>query len=303
MAVSATKSGSDGDGMSLVIPLYNEEESVADTLDRLRDLRPGLPSPCEIILVNDGSTDRTAELLAELVKPEDELTILHHTTNRGYGAALKTGIRRSQQPWVAIADADGTYPLDRLRDLYDHALENDLAMVVGSRTGPLVVEPPLRRPAKWVLRMLASSLSGTPIPDLNSGLRVFRREPLVRYLDLLPNGFSFTTTITLALLSKAYPLDYIPINLYKRAGVSTIRPIYDTLNFLQLICRTILWLNPLRIFLPLGCGFIVLGIVVLFSSWHYLGRPLDVTTGLLIQTGVIILAVGMLADLIDKRSR
>lgn len=288
--------------MSLVIPLYNEEGSVAETLERLRKLRPSLPSPLEIILVNDGSTDATSTLLDELVKPEDGIIVCRHPKNRGYGAALKTGVRRSQYAWIAIADADGTYPLDRLPDLYQSAIDHHHAMVVGSRTGPNVTEPLLRRPAKWVLRMLASSLSGTSIPDLNSGLRVFQREPLLRYLHILPDGFSFTTTITLALLSKGYSLNYIPIDLYKRTGTSTIRPIYDTLNFLQLICRTILWLNPLRIFLPLGFSFIGLGIAVLFLSWRYFGAPMDVTTGLLIQTGVIILAVGMLADLIDKRS-
>jgi glycosyltransferase involved in cell wall biosynthesis len=290
------------DGLSIVIPLYNEEDSVSETVSRLLGLLPHLPNQHEIILVNDGSQDGTLAALQSATPTEKGFKVISHTQNRGYGASLKTGIRKAQYEWVAIADADGTYPLDQIPVLLKHAVDNQLAMVVGSRTGSNVKQPLIRRPPKWILRMLASSLSGTHIPDMNSGLRVFSKAPLLKYLSILPDGFSFTTTITLALLSKGYPIDYIPINLYMRKGRSKIRPVYDTLNFLQLICRTVLWLNPLRVFLPLSALFVALGVMVFIYSWKFMERTMDVTSGLLIQTGIIILAVGMLADLIDKRS-
>jgi glycosyltransferase involved in cell wall biosynthesis len=290
------------DGLSIVIPLYNEEDSVSETVSRLLGLLPHLPNQHEIILVNDGSQDGTLAALRSATPTEKGFKVISHTQNRGYGASLKIGIRKAQYEWVAIADADGTYPLDQIPVLLKHAVDNQLAMVVGSRTGSNVKQPLIRRPPKWILRMLASSLSGTHIPDMNSGLRVFSKAPLLKYLSILPDGFSFTTTITLALLSKGYPIDYIPINLYMRKGRSKIRPVYDTLNFLQLICRTVLWLNPLRVFLPLSALFVALGVMVFIYSWKFMERTMDVTSGLLIQTGIIILAVGMLADLIDKRS-
>lgn len=287
------------DGLSLVIPIYNEKESAPGLYDRLAALQEQISAPVEIILVDDGSDDGTTEILAGLAAPN--LKVLRHQHNRGYGASLKSGVRAASHPWVAICDADGTYPLDRLPELFGRATSLDLDMVIGARTGAKVHIPWLRRLPKWLLGKLAGWLSGSRIPDLNSGLRVMRKAIVERYLHLMPSGFSFTATITLIMLSSHHRLDWVAIDYSRRAGRSKISPIGDTLNFLQLICRTVLWFNPLRIFLPLALLLFAAGAAVFFGCRMAGVQPPDVTIGVLLVAGIHVLAVGMLADLIDKR--
>jgi len=288
------------EGFTLIIPAYNEELGIAEVLEKLRGWLAPLKGrmPVQVIVVDDGSTDKTAEILEAF---SDEITLLRHTENRGYGAALKTGIRSANHPWVLITDADGTYPNESIPELLEHRNTNH--MVVGARTGTLRQIPLIRRPPKWVLRKLASFLSRTDIPDLNSGLRIMRKATVERFIHLLPNGFSFTTTITLALLSAAYPVKYVPINYMKRAGKSKIRPIADTLNFLTLIIRTITYFEPLRVFIPLALLFILGAFAVGFGSYYGFGRFMDVTTVLLFVTGVQLMALGMVADVMSRNVR
>ncbi len=287
------------DGLSLVIPIYNERKSIPSLLQSLEALQAKAPDAIEIILVNDGSTDGTDENLKDI--KADYVKVINHSMNRGYGASLKTGIRMAKYAWVAIIDADDTYPIMALLNLLQHAQKNKCDMVVGSRNGQNVKIPLIRRPAKWTLNVLANWLSGYTIPDLNSGMRIMLKQSVNKFLMILPNGFSFTTTITLAMLSSGYQVKYIPINYFHRVGRSKIRPIHDTLNFLQLICRAVLWFNPLRIFIPMSLFFIALAFGVLGASWVLTGKAWDITFGAFVMTGVLVLAVGMLADLIDKR--
>jgi hypothetical protein len=174
-------------------------------------------------------------------------------------------------------------------------------MVVGARTGKNVKIPLIRKPAKWFINKLANYLSGMKIPDLNSGLRIMKKSDIERFFHFLPSGFSFTTTITLALLVNNYPVKYFPITYAKREGKSKIRPIKDTLNFIQLIIRTILYFNPLKVFVPLSISLVILALLLLAGSWFYLGKIMDVTFGVIVMTSVMVLAIGLLADLIDKR--
>jgi len=287
--------------LSVVIPIYNEKDALSRLQERLEGVLEAADFPIEIILVNDGSTDGSKEVL-DGVQAEN-LRVIHHPQNRGYGASLKTGVMAATHDWIAITDADETYPDDRIPELFTRAHEEDFDMVVGARTGANVKVPLLRRPPKWILRRLASSLSGFTVPDLNSGLRVMRKEMVLDYLHVLPDGFSFTSTITLAALSSSRRVDYVPIDYFERSGSSKIRPIYDTLNFLQLIIRTVLWFNPLRVFLTTSALLLLLSFAVLFGSWAAFGKPMDVTFAVLFMTAVIVLAIGMLADLIDKRMR
>ncbi len=286
--------------LSIVIPAYNEESGIAgvvnDLLDSLSFLEEEGES-AEIIIVNDGSTDGTGRIISSIDSPI--VRLIEHEQNRGYGASLKTGIRNAQAPWILITDADGTYPNSAIPSLWNERSVND--MVVGARTGPIQSTPLLRRPPKWVLRKLASYLSKTTIPDLNSGLRLMKSEIIHQFENILPMGFSFTTTITLSMLSAGYRVKYVPIDYLKRHGKSKIRPIYDTINFLQLIVRTIMFFDPLRIFLPVSLMFILGSIGVGLGSFFYLDRFLDSTTVVLFVTGVQILALGMLADIINRR--
>lgn len=287
------------DGLSIVIPAYNEENGIGPVLTELRETLDSLDlgMPVEVVIVNDGSSDKTH---AAIESHLDELIrLIDHPENRGYGASLKTGIRHAKYPWILITDADGTYPNEFIPDVLEHRDHHE--MVVGARIGEKAHIPMLRRPPKWALRKLASTLSNQKIPDLNSGFRLMKRDVVEKYFNILPNGFSFTTTITLAMFSAGYNVRYVPINYHRREGKSKIRPIADTLNFLKLIIRTIVYFDPLRVFIPVAFAFFLSSIAVGFGSYFALGELMDVTTVVLFVTGVQMLAIGMLADMLNRR--
>jgi glycosyltransferase involved in cell wall biosynthesis len=286
----------DAPQVSVIVPAYDEAESIGQVLTDLNAALSAGDLTYEIIVVDDGSTDQTPGIARA-----SGARLLQHGVNRGYGAALKTGIRAARGDRIVITDSDGTYPADCIPKLA--TLLDEWDMVIGARTGRNVHMPLIRRPAKWALNQLANYLTGTQIPDLNSGLRAFWRETALRFFPILPNGFSLTTTITLAMLSENCRVHFMPIDYHERRGRSKIHPIYDTLNFLQLIVRTVLYFNPLKVFLPLSLLFVVAGVLVGLISKLVFGKLLDTTMIVLIVTGVQILMLGMLADLIDKRSR
>lgn len=284
------------EGVSVVVPSYNEEESVVDTARQLIDALETTDRPYEILFVDDGSTDQTAR---KLEQSGLDVRVVRNEHNMGYGASIKRGVDESTHPLIAITDADGTYPNERLPDLIE-AMDG-AEMVVGARTGKNVAIPLVRRPAKWAIGQLANYLVGRRIPDLNSGLRVMRRRSFEKLRNMLPDGFSLTTTITLALMCRGYVVRYLEIDYHKRAGKSSIRPIRDTLNFIQLIVRTVMYFRPLKIFAPLGLSFIFASAAVLEWGLLYLDQIPDITTIILFVTGIQILVLGFLADLIDKR--
>jgi len=281
--------------ISIVIPAYNEEEGIGGVIEGITTL--GIEG--EIIVVDDGSEDNTADIVREY----QGVRLIRHDLRRGYGAAIKTGIRHARGEIILVIDADGTYPHHHIPALISGIVEEDYDMVVGARVSGDVHIPMLRRPAKWLLRRLAEYLSGTRIPDLNSGMRAMRRAVMEDFFHILPEGFSFTTTITLAMLTNGYRIKYMPVDYYKRGGRSKIRPIQDTFNFIQLIIRTVLFFNPLRVFIPLSISLVILAFLVLYGSWLIFGRAMDVTFGVILMTAVMVMAIGMLADLIDKRLR
>jgi len=281
--------------LSIIIPVYNEEESIEKVIIDLREYSAEKKYNYEIIVVNDGSTDRTKEILEKI----DGIKIINHLENQGYGAALKHGIKQSQGDLILITDADGSYPHESIKDLMKYITDYD--MVIGARIGKKVKIPLIRKPPKWILNKLANYLSGTKIPDLNSGLRIIKKPLIKKFFPILPNGFSFTTTITLAALTNDYLVKYVPIDYYKRAGKSKFRPLRDTLNFFQLIIRTILYFNPLRIFIPLSLILFLLGLGIFIYSYFFTSYILDTTTAIFIISSVQILAIGMLADLISKK--
>ncbi|MBN2723504.1 MAG: glycosyltransferase family 2 protein [Deltaproteobacteria bacterium] len=281
--------------LTIIMPAYNEATGIEKVLSRLQDAMKDADFPWEILVVDDGSTDGTSEI----VKKSGVKTI-SHAENRGYGAALKTGVHSIKTKWFAIIDADGTYPETELLNLSRYMDESD--MIIGSRTGNSVHIPLVRRPAKAFITSLASYVSGRKIPDLNSGLRLMRREVVLKYIRLLPDGFSFTSTISIAMIVDGYRVKYIPIDYHHRKGKSKIRPIYDTLNFMSLIVRTIMYFRPLRVFFPFSLFLLLAGIIVLFGSYFVTGRIMDSTSAVLIMTSVQTLAMGLLAELIVRRT-
>lgn len=278
-------------GVSLIIPAYNEELAITQGVTEARAALESTGRLYEIIVVDDGSTDRTGELAAALTG----VTLLTQPENRGYGAALKAGIRASKYDYIMITDADGTYPAASIPDLLDRAAQYD--MVVGARIGKNVSIPNMRKPAKWFLGKLAGHLAGRPIPDLNSGLRVMKRDQVRRFMHLLPSGFSFTTTITLAMLCTDQLVYYHPIDYFERQGESKIRPKH-ALEFLILILRIIVYFNPLKIFLPLGTLFFAGGVLKFLQDLTL--RNMSETAILGILGGTLVWSVGLLSDQIAR---
>lgn len=285
-------------GITVIVPCYNEEQMIAETVRRTFHSMQTANRPFEIIVVDDGSTDDSTHSLQTIIGAAG-FQLLRNGENRGYGYSLKRAVGEARHELIAIIDADGTYPIERLPELVESMKDAD--MVVGSRTGQSVHVPALRRPAKWLLRKLAEYLAGCRIPDLNSGMRVMKRSIVRRFLRLLPDGFSFTTTITLAMLTHGHQVRYIPINYAPRVGKSSIRPIRDTLNFFSLIVRTVLYFRPLKIFAPASGFLFAIAILTALISKLYFGQLADVTAVTLASASLQLLAIGMLADLIDKR--
>lgn len=285
------------ENLSIVIPVFNEEKAISGTVDFFRGLLDKHPA-IEVIFVDDGSTDRTRQILEDGL--DARMKLAFNDKNKGYGAAIKKGVQLASHDHIAITDADGSYPNERILEFHQTLVAEKAAMVVGARTGKVVKIGILRKLPKLVLTKLAEYLSESEIPDLNSGLRVINKELIQKSSKYLPQGFSFTTTITLFLLSNNHKILYIPIDYYKRVGKSKIKPLRDTMNFLQLIIRTVMFFNPLKVFLPLSLLFVLAALAVLVVSYLF-GKVMDVTTILLFVTGLQLLALGLLADLIDKR--
>ncbi len=241
--------------VSVVIPAFNEEGALPTLLEEISKA----PGDYEILVVDDGSSDQTGEVLKS-----HGVRVIRHPYNIGYGAALKTGIRHARGEIVAIMDADGQHTFPDLERLVE-GLE-EFEMVVGARTKGSQSSP-LRKPFKIMLGWVANYLSGTKIPDLNSGLRVFRRETVMQFLPILPNGFSFSTTQTLAYLTGGYPVRYVPIRTTSREGrPSNVQMMSDGFNSVLLIIRTIALFNPLRIFLPAALFLLLIGGIYLVEE-------------------------------------
>ena len=280
---------------TVIVPVYNEEKAIESVIASIKTALTPLDMKYEIIVVDDGSTDQSSRIISNI----DGIRYIQHPKNTGYGSALKTGIRYAEGEFVVITDGDGTYPNQAIPGLIRASAEHD--MIVGARSINDHNIPLIRKPAKWLLGKLANYLSETVIPDLNSGLRVFRRDVALRFYKIFPSGFSFTTTITLAMHCNGYRVKYVPIEYNKRAGKSKIRPIHDTINFIQLILRTVMYFNPLKIFLPIAT-FVFIAFLLSSIVDIVVRENLTDKTVIFFLAFVQILVLGLLADLIDKRN-
>ena len=288
-----------GESVSVVIPAFNEQGAVGSVIGEVRQALRRAKIPHEILVVDDGSRDRTAAAARKA-----GARVVSMGENRGYGASLKAGIRETQNPLIAIIDADGTYPAKELPTLVALARTSDMA--VGARVKQGVAIPFLRRFPKWLLGKWANYLADRKIPDLNSGLRVFKKNIAARYEGLCPNGFSFTTTLTLALECHGYIVRYHPITYAPRVGESKIRPFRDTFNFFSLVLRVVMYFKPLKIFMPLSGIIFLSGLALGVTTWlnhqPFTGTNLFLLVASL-QIALWIAITGLLADLLVKRGR
>lgn len=283
--------------VTVIIPAYNEEQAIGDDLEKIFGCMDAAGYDYEVIVVDDGSTDHTAEAVRHFPRAQ----LIQHATNRGTGAATNTAIRHARGEIIAMTDGDGTYPVQEIPRLLEHMDSYD--MVIGARTREAGTLRILRTPAKWFIRTLASYLTETPIPDLNSGLRVFRKSLAKKFMHLLPHGHSWVSTITLAHLSDDYLVKFVPIDYFPRKGRSSFRPIGDTYNYLMLVVRTVMYFNPIKILFPVG--LVLFGAGVVRQMWWFASANLHVLSSnvLLVLAGLNILMIALLADLVVRRAR
>ena len=280
--------------VSVVLPVFNERGHLLAEIDRIRDALEGSSYSYEIIVVDDGSTDGSGDRLRTL----EGIRLISFPRNRGSGSARKAGSFAARGRVVVWTDADMTYPNDRIPELVKELEGHD--QVVGARTSEQGTAKALRVPAKWAIRMLAQYLAGVKIPDLNSGLRAFRRSVAVQYLHLLPAGFSCVTTITMAFLANGYSVRYVPIEYRPRAGESKFHWWKDTRRYLLQVVRLVLSYNPLKVFLPIGMTLLLVGMAKLGFDLVDKDWRVGSNTSLLLFAAFQVMAIGLLADLVVR---
>ena len=280
---------------SIIIPVYNEEESIVEVItDIIKNLK-NKRLKYEIIIIDDGSTDNIQKITSKF-----NIKYIRHEINKGVGAARKTGIKAAKYDFIVMLDGDGTYPADRIYDLILELKNAD--MVVGARIKESGTFNLLRKFIKFIIRILASYIAGFKIPDLNSGMRSFKKRIALNFFNILPNTHSWVSTITLCFLCNDYNVKYIPIDYYKRKGKSTFHPIKDTYNYISLVFKTIMYFNPLKIFLPMSLGILIWGIyrTVYHAKFTVRSKILE-SDIIIIIVGALIGIYGLLADLIVKQ--
>jgi glycosyltransferase involved in cell wall biosynthesis len=283
--------------VSVVLPVYNERGHVGQEIDRIRAALDASPFSYEIIVVDDGSTDGTSDAVRDC----KGIRLIQFEQNRGSGSSRRVGTQAAEGEVVVWTDADMSYPNERIPELV--AELDGWDQVVGARTTEEGTRKVLRVPAKWIIRNLASYLTETKIPDLNSGMRVFRRSVSLQFLHLLPKGFSCVTTLTMSFLSNGYSVKYVPIEYAKRAGESKFHWWTDTRKYLLQVVRMMLLYNPLRVFMPLALTLLAVGSGKL--AYDLIGSDFRVAgnTLLLFSAAFLLVLVALLADLIVQLNR
>jgi polyisoprenyl-phosphate glycosyltransferase len=287
--------------VTIVLPCYNEQTHVVAEVERITAAMDASGFAYELMVIDDKSTDDTLAILREAEPRFPHMRLIPFTRNGGSGTARRIGSHQARGRIVVWTDADMTYPNERIPEFVHYLLDNPhVDQVVGARTSEQGSHKLLRVPAKWMIRKVAEVLAGTRIPDLNSGLRAFRREVSLPYLRLLPPGFSCVTTLTLAFLSNQHQVDYLPINYAKRSGTSKFHFVRDAYRYVLQVLRMVIYFNPIKVLMPLALTLLSVGVAkAVVDMVQYFFR---VTTNamLLIVTGLIIASVALLADLIVR---
>lgn len=291
-------------GVSIVLPAHNEERAIGAVLEEVADVLasdPTLPA-WEIVVVDDGSTDRTADVARAFAEEcwQGAVRVLQMPQRRGAGAARKQGIRAARGEVIVMLDADGSYPAAAIPELLRYFPAYD--QVNGARTSEQGAHRWLRRPAKWLIRRLACYLTSTSIPDLNTGLKAFRRDAMLPWLWVVPDGFSCVTTMTLAFLTNGYAVKYVPVEYRPRIGRSKFHPLHDTLAYLATVIRIVLYFRPLRVFLPAAGWLLAAGAAKSVASFLWTGSMQESDIVLLVA-GFMTAMLGLLAEVIVAHHR
>ena len=273
------------DTLSIVIPAKNEAGSIRKLLLAIQSECPG----AEILVINDGSTDSTS-----VIASESGARVIDHPTSMGNGAAIKTGARNARGSVLVFLDADGQHKAEdipRLLERMSHGFE----MVVGARSSGESHASAARLLANGAYNLVASLVTGQKIPDLTSGFRAVRADLFKRFLYLLPNGFSYPTTITMAFMRSGYPVDFVDIHAEKRQGKSHIRPLRDGVRFVVIIFKIATLYAPMKLFLPTSLTFFVIGLGYYFYTFMTVGRFTNMSL-LLFSASVVIFLIGLISE-------
>ena len=276
--------------VTVIVPALNEAGAIGQVV---RDLAERYPQH-EILVIDDGSTDKTGELAASA-----GACVIRHEWNRGYGASLRTGCRYARGDIVVCFDGDGQHHAADVERLVEEIGAHD--MVVGTRSRESYV-PPLRRPGKFILSTFANFLAGVRIPDVNSGFRAFKRDVILRYLHLMPTGFSFSTTSTFAMLKSGRPVKWIPINVEKRVGTSSVSQIRHGFQTLLLMLRLTTLFEPLKVFLPVSGVFLFVAIAFLIANL-LAGRAVPQTSVIMSVSSIMVFLMGLVMDQVSAIRR
>jgi len=282
--------------ISLLVPVFNEEESAAQTIERAHRALSSQSEDFEIIVINDGSTDKTASILESF--RDEKIRVISRTQNTGYGSSIKTGIRKSKGNLIATVDADGTYPIEDFPKLIAKIKESGADMAVGSRTKPGVKFEFKRRIGKFIIGILANKAAGMKIPDNNSGMRIFTRELAESFMHLYPQKFSLTLTLTLAALTNGYEVVFVPIDYFKRTGKSTLS-FRHFWSFFAILLRVTTYFNPLKFFIW-PSGILLLSGIAMIAYTVSAEKNVSDTGLLLFLTGLQIGLFGVLAEAVVR---
>lgn len=287
--------------VTIVLPCFNEQDHVLQEIERITAAMDASGYTYELLAIDDASTDDTLRVLKEALESFPHMRVMPFRRNGGSGTARRIGTREARGETVVWTDADMTYPNERIPEFVAYLDDNPgVDQVVGARTTEQGTHKLLRVPAKWVIRKIAEKLTSSEIPDLNSGLRAFRRDVSLPYLRLLPPGFSCVTTITLSFLSNQHPVDYLPIDYAKRAGTSKFHFVKDAYRYILQVLRMVMYFNPLKVLMPAALWLLTLAL--LKGIYDMVVHPFyfAINTVLLLMTGLLIGALALLADLIVR---
>jgi glycosyltransferase involved in cell wall biosynthesis len=287
--------------VTVVLPCYNEQDHVRKELERITAAMDASPYSYELLVIDDKSTDDTLAVLREAQQSFPRMRLVAFGRNGGSGTARRIGTSSARGRIVVWTDADMTYPNERIPEFVQYLIDRPhVDQVVGARTSEQGTLKLLRVPAKWTIRKIAETLAGTRIPDLNSGLRAFRRDISLPYLRLLPPGFSCVTTITMSFLSNQHTVDYLPIEYAKREGTSKFHFARDAYRYILQVLRMVMYFNPIKVLMPLAIFLFGLGSIKAVVDMIRYSFRVTTNAMLLIVTGLIIASVALLADLIVR---
>src|SRR6478735_5493478 len=287
--------------VTIVLPCYNEGEHVLLEIDRITAAMNASEFTYELLCIDDASTDNTLEVLHDAASRYANIRVMPFRRNGGSGTARRIGTQQALGEIVVWTDADMTYENEKIPDLV-RILRDDPSydQVVGARTTEEGTHKWARVPAKWFIRKVAEKLTNQTIPDLNSGLRAFRREVSLPYLRLLPAGFSCVTTITIAFLSNQHDIKYVETEYAKRAGVSKFHFVNDAYRYILQVLRMVMYFDPLKVLMPPALWMIVIGLVKAVVDMFRHPFYFPASTVLLIVSGIMIASLALLSDLVVR---